>query len=1622
MEKKMVKKLLALLMIITIVTTDFCVLGSSLITYAANQIESATTNSNIEFSVYFKDEDGEKVSSIEKSIKSKNLKLYAEINVKSDDGYLEDGSTFKILNSNFNVISSSKGNLKDNTITLNQINAGEAIKMEMEIEPIILDEIEPDFLSKTSTVELNGKYIYSQAENGENINETRDISVKYNPESTITAELQTQLITNKVFLMGEENKRIVQLLIKSTIAENQYPIETTTLNISIPKIGEEVPEVSVLSLGEFATSGNVGASHYVSDGKDITITLNNEVQNGKINWNKDVYDEIVVTFIYEDDVDVSNAEISVNSEIKLYNNEKIYKETKTNIIGENELNQIVIGQTEITTKDLYKGQLYANITSTTKTDITYETKTIVGITNSKVSNQIIIHEGKDIFGTDKAELTIDTHYISTQINKEKFLQLFGENATLVIKNGQTELETIEVDDNIVVNYPTNNDINDIYIIITGQPKSTGILEINHVKTINGKKYDRKDLKNVTTLIAKNTTSAVLNDEKIVENSTNTSIELKETISRAELTIIENAKKLAVGETNELKLGVEFITDGIQYDLYSNPVIYIQLPSVVEQVTIGSITPLYNDNNEIVEIHSNVKENNVGKYLEIVVEGEQKSYPETQLYLQIELSNIVLNKLTTTHADVITMKYTNENATQYYNDGCDTQIIEISGPGELITDFNLTTNQNISKKQVQSGEKIQFEAILINDTDSDMNDVKILGKLPTDKITIEGNEENTLSTNLQEIIAPNATIYYTEKANATTDTFDETNGWTNVLSEAPNAKLYLIEIGTLNKGDNYNAKIKVKVANEIENDLEAYTNYSVICGTETVKTSKTIGLVTYKVSDVEIDLTAQVGKDKLTSGDIVKEGEVIKYTVTVTNNTGERLENVKVVGDVPDGTVLVEPKEDYEYYMYYYEEKTGETQVSNICSVLEPEVPYIMEYEVRVKTDITSTGIKEVSNKVTAICNNVESQSKEIKNTIEESKIRVSIEKALISTSTIFAGSEMEYFVYIENISDKTVKNLEMEIISDMFEVTAIKSDSINYKEGDEIPDKIVIDKIAENSTLQFKISGIIRSDAENILQTMVTITNSEGVCRSNLFSDILPNVNATIDLSSDRENNTYVEYGDSINYKITAKNTGDITELITIEDNISDYLSIESINVNGKVYVQKVDQTSEGYNAIISNYIFIKQTLEPGETIQIDVKATVAYMPDEAEDKIITNIAQVKTNGVIKGTTEEIRYILTFDIDAKDDGEILDPSEPTDPIVPSTPTNPGDPTDKKEKNTLTGIAWLDEDEDGQRDSNETLLSGIKVRIYDILTKNYLTDDNGKIVETTTGKDGSYMINNIEKGSYIILFEYDIEKYELTTYFAPNVDETKNSKVVLKTIEVNGEKITLAVTDTINVQEDINYINIGLKEKSKFDLELNKYISRIVVQTSKDIKTYDYENTTFAKAEIYRKNIDGALVVLEYTIQIKNNGDIAGYAKNIVDYLPNGLTFSSELNTDWYLSGSYLYTKKFENVEIQPGETAEIKLILTKNMTNDNLGLINNRAEIYQDYNQYGKIDIDSTPNNQVQDEDDFGAVNVIIQVATGGSTIAYIILLITNIILIGIAIKLMIRNQIIKIPNFKERR
>ena len=185
------------------------------------------------------------------------------------------------------------------------------------------------------------------------------------------------------------------------------------------------------------------------------------------------------------------------------------------------------------------------------------------------------------------------------------------------------------------------------------------------------------------------------------------------------------------------------------------------------------------------------------------------------------------------------------------------------------------------------------------------------------------------------------------------------------------------------------------------------------------------------------------------------------------------------------------------------------------------------------------------------------------------------------------------------------------------------------------------------------------------------------------------------------------------------------------------------------------------------------------------------------------------------------------------------------------------------------------------------------------------------------------------------------------------------------------------------------------------MKLNKYVSRIIVNNKQGVFTYEYGETTLAKAEIHAKQINQTNVVVEYKIKVTNEGEIPGYIKKIEDKISKDYKFSSEMNKDWYQSGDTISNISLANTKIEPGESKEITLILTKQMTENNTGLINNTAEITESYNEQGILDIDSTPGNSIITEDDMGSADVILSIKTG-EIIMTVIIIITTIIILSV--------------------
>ena len=238
---------------------------------------------------------------------------------------------------------------------------------------------------------------------------------------------------------------------------------------------------------------------------------------------------------------------------------------------------------------------------------------------------------------------------------------------------------------------------------------------------------------------------------------------------------------------------------------------------------------------------------------------------------------------------------------------------------------------------------------------------------------------------------------------------------------------------------------------------------------------------------------------------------------------------------------------------------------------------------------------------------------------------------------------------------------------------------------------------------------------------------------------------------------------------------------------------------------------------------------------------------------------------------------------------------------------------------------------------------------------------------------------------MVVFEYDDQKYTVTEYQKTGVNEQINSDVIAKNVTIEGEKKVRAITDMLILEnQHITNINAGFCENKIFDLSLQKAVKKVIVQNTRGTSIYEYNDVDIAKVELSAKEIEGSNILIEYSIKVKNEGEIAGYVTDVLDYIPKDLTFRSEINKDWYIStDGILHNQSLTNHILAPGQSKELTLMLTKTITTHNIGLIHNTAEIGKSSNPLGQEDIDSTPGNNQKDEDDLSSAQVIISISTG---------------------------------------
>lgn len=850
-------------------------------------------------------------------------------------------------------------------------------------------------------------------------------------------------------------------------------------------------------------------------------------------------------------------------------------------------------------------------------------------------------------------------------------------------------------------------------------------------------------------------------------------------------------------------------------------------------------------------------------------------------------------------------------------------------------------------------------------------------------------------------------------------------------------------------ENRSSEIKIasyKEENVVEDDSSIVTHAN----------TSLLGSTVENIEGLTVEVTPVRGDTVLKDGDTVYEGEFIKYNIKVTNTSDKQIDNIKVVGSIPEGTTYGELEADYYTstgkYQYNYDDTVTEKAIE--IGSLETGKSVTKFYEVQVNDLLEGQDEQEIITNVKVYAEQVQVMDYSMTNVIKKAEVKVFL--------GAFLGSEKNAWDYTLLVSSDeidevtaTVKvpkefNLEYIFIDPNYEGGGLKLDlnEIATVEEDCIKVKVQTNK-------KYLIAGYMnRTELEGEIEgaelELTAIANVEigNVTYSSNENRILYGYDSVSILMTSESEGEEVRYGNEINYEIVVTNTGNPNfqdeSSSSIGVHVIDFLpeDVEPVKITYNKYTEEKaseeKDTNEQLYSFESTGIYKEEetviedigmlTDEEGNRLpNVDLYLTIPYgksvtIKVETTAGLVFEKTKIENSATVSGILEEdniqsktsntiAHAILPYDYDESEEPDTPDnPDDPSDPSDPSDPDEPSDPSDNIEKYSIAGVAWLDENEDGKRQTSEELLNGITVMLVN-------TNNSSAIqAKQVTDSNGAYRFSGLEEGNYIVVFNYDTDVYSITEYQKSGVSSSLNSDAISKEITLMGVKTKVGLTDTISLNASLSNIDMGLIKNKICDLKLDKYISKVQVRTTSGTKEYTYDNNQLAKVEIKSKEIQGATVVVTYKIVVTNEGELPAYATKVVDYVPEGLEFSSNLNSSWTTTKSGELTNiSIANRRIEAGESVELTLVLTKSMTSNSTGTFTNIAEIGEMRNSLGTSDIDSTPGNKIETEDDFSKADLIISVSTGA--LIYISIGILLVALVGVAIFLSYKYGILKISK-----
>lgn len=1652
------KRFIIAILIIILTFSNWAILGEFLISNAVSELElqnGDTKNKNVKFDIGSPNGEGIYHCLISNLNEIAILKAYISV---ENEGYLKDiNLTFLGENNeskNFDIIDilQEENTIKtatNNQIELNQIQVNKTINLEFSIR---INDVAKQNLSKlgqNNIIKLTANYVDKEGKESK-IEKNVIVNVMWECANNILLESSISKYTN--YELSEEKGVILaqKIVLKQDNVEG-LPYRNIEIESEAIKLKDKLADEIIVK------RKNKDISFEILESGSIKIIDENTETNGIVE-DSSLEREYIVTYIFKNE-EIEEVEINtkVNANALIYSTDKMKNaelELKT------ELNEKIQENISITNKineGISKGKLYANFNQEKPEYSTeYEANIEFNVAYNKEIEEIVLKDvGTYFINAEDKKYELQeknnsyVYYKKTSVNVEKFNEILGENGKIsVLDRNNTEIAVIDkntiINENgeYVIEYEEN--VDNLSFKTTGIINE-GALEIKNAKAIKPVlPYIKGQIIKFKTLqdeIQGTYKIKGIEESKVIENAyLNT--ELIETKTEANLSI--NTNKLSSITKNEnVELKIELNNNNENSDLYEDPSFEIEFPKEITDIDVKEINILFDNELQIDRVE---KLNKNGKIvLKIDLKGKQTKF---LLKEYINGTTVVMNVdidvdiRTTSKIEKVLMKYNNKNASTYNKENYleyETAVEFISPVGMIIgTEMSNYDSKGSEIMTVFQGEKTgkleiftekriaKTSVLVMNNTGNECENLTIIGRIPFKENTsiLEGELlRTTVDTKLTGLVEvesdkTNIEIYYTNNGSADTDLEKEENNWKKDITDFSNIKSFMVKINeSIMQSDIINIKYNFEIPANLEHnayleqDIVAYYNNNrEFAKVEETVRADSIVLTTGRGPQMEIVQTASIP-----NGNEVNEGQKIRYTINIKNTGIDPIKNLLIRDVLPENSI---------YTVYTrnglsvgYDEKMPEAQVlmwnietleigdiatvqfdvevnklptieeyySNYENVVEKNEKYYFDENNELK-EITSIPDIYMINQVFANADELEKeiQAENYKNLVKSPDILVTEVSTVAEEVLIRENTDLTYSIRVKNNKQEDINNINIsKVLPEGLEFKDIYT--IVYNPEYEEWEKDIIGNYDENTrTINMNIGNLKPSEdiqikietqtgklgEEEYNRNIETITKITANNMNEYIGNTMKNTIAKSKLVTEyicNNENKYVKDGEIIEYSIKVTNVSNISaNNVEIFDVLPEELSLIKAEYSVGDFVVSTNMNEDRKISATGNLL-------PNESMILTIKSKAV---SKTQNVSVENLATINSQELGSSETEKLTHIVEA---IPDVNSISMPQE-------------------ERKYTISGIAWYDKNMNGARDKDELRLSGIEIMA--------INADNGEIVNKfITDNEGNYYINELNKGNYLIIYKYDNNKYQLVDYKKIGVAENINSDVINVNIEENGSKYVGAISDIIRIDNsDFENIDIGLADRYIFDLKLESGIEKIVLQTNKQTKEYKYEYTNLAKLDISPEELAGATAFVEYKIKVTNEGNVAGYVNNIIDYLPEEMSFNSEINTNWYIGqDGNLYTSSLANEVIEAGETKKLSLILVKQMTEENTGINVNKIEIYEAYNEYGISDEDSIENNKSDTEDDYSQTTALLTVQTGqGVMYTVAILIILVVILVAI--------------------